>query len=212
MTAAAAIKPATEPPLILSVPTPEDFYGMAVLQTAAFVEKQAWGDSTSRIQENNYKTYQRYYNECPTKLKHCRIIKSPDGKSVQAACQLQLRRQPKAGSGEVDVFVEWIACHPDHMNKGLGSTLLAWAAIFAKQELKANILTLYVVKANTGAVRLYQRRGFVVDKGGRPTMCSKVVDGILSVVCLGIDRHFTVLTMEKDLSVEEETVIAASQR
>ena len=210
--------PGAEQKLVLSVPTPEDFEGMAILQTAAFVEKQGWGESTTDIQKQNYQTYQRYHKQCPVKLQHCRIIKSTDGKSVQAACQLQLRRQ-KTADDEVNVFVEWIACHPDHMNKGMGSTLLKWATTFAKKELNAKVLTLYVVKANTGAVRLYKRRGFVVQNKGRNTLCNRVVNGILGVVCLGMDRHWTVLTMEKDLqdvqllvaSDDEGETVAGSQ-
>ena len=200
---------AVEQPLLLSVPTPDDFQGMAVLQTAAFIEKQGWGESSKDIEMNNYKTYQRYHKECPIKLTHCRIIKSPDGATVLAACQLHLRRRKDVNGNNLsdkaaDVFIEWIACHPDHMNKGMGSTLLAWAASFAKEELLATSLTLYVIKANTRAVRLYKRRGFVTQGCGRRNMCDKITSGILSLFCLGCDRHWTVLTMEKNLAMEAE--------
>ena len=209
---------ATTPPpphLELLIPTPDDFHGMAVLQTAAFVEKQAWGESTTELTRLHHQTYVRYYKEAPVKLRHCRIIKSTNGTSVLAACQLHLRQpqtskrnkddddEPKKNN--VNVFIEWIACHPDCMNQGLGSRLLAWAAAFAKQELKAEMLTLYVVKANIKAVRLYKRRGFVIhDEKRRRNTCDRFAEGLLGLVCLGCDRHWTVLTMEKDLLGEEE--------
>lgn len=197
---------AQEHPIELCVPTPDDFWGMAILQAAAFVEHSWWWESSSltrrtvETQNNNYQTYQRYHQHAPTKLQHCRIIKSPDGKSVRAACQLQLRART------AEVFVEWLACDPAHMNQGMGSLLLAWAASFAKQELQAKVLTLYVVKANTGAVRLYERRGFVVQKVRNYSVCSQVSDGLWSLLCMGMDRHWTVLTMEKDLSGSFEAV------
>lgn len=202
---------------------------MAVLQTLAFREKEGYRrESTMRkVEKNHFSTYQRYYQKCPAKLRHCRIIKSSaaasassddgaadgDGKEqVVAACQLHLRRRrPNKNNNndddKIDVLVEWIACHPHHMNKGMGSLLLAWAASYAKQELKANVLTLYVVKANASAVRLYQRRGFVIQNGrgggGTTTArlcCHKVSDTLMTLVCLGMDRHWTVLTMEKDIT------------
>ena len=183
---------------------------MAVLQQAAF-EKQSWGESADEVTRQNYQTYCRYYHECPTKLTHCRIIKSPDGSTVLAACQLLVRKRRQEHQQQIvdeepnnkkesEVIVEWIACHPDHMNKGMGSTLLAWAMTFAKQELRADTLTLFVVKANTGAMRLYKRRGFVVRQSPiRRGMCGKMVDGIVGLACLGMDRYWTVLTMDKDL-------------
>lgn len=178
---------------------------MAILQTAVCT---TWGGQAAKqeIKRNYFETYQRYHRECPTKLQHCRILKSStskEDKTVFAACQLQLRRPQNSTSNQVNVFIEWIACHPDYMNQGLGSTLLAWAADHAKRVVRANVLTLYVIRANTGAVRLYERRGFVIQRkqGSRPpSWCSRASDNVLGLLTCGVDRHWTVLTMEKDLT------------
>lgn len=138
--------------LTLSKPTPQDFHALSVLQHAAFPEQD---------QKNNLRRYERYYKECPAKLDHCRVVKMRNNSSesqVIAACQLQLR----AGrdDGIVDVFIEWIGCHPDHRGKGVGSMLLDWAGRFAKESLKSNTLGLYMIRSNTNARRLYERNGF----------------------------------------------------
>lgn len=202
--------------LCLSVPTPSDFRGIAVLQTAAGLDERGWMESEEDMQKNHYQTYQRYQRDCPVKLQHCRIIKCPnDGKHILAACQLQLRRSlprsdysktgtvalnQSSASNHGDVFIEWIACHPDYMNKGIGSMLLKWASDFAKQKLEADRLTLCVIKANKGAVRLYKRRGFVVQEKGRlkETLWQTTINNFSGWLgsAVGCD-NFTVLTMEK---------------
>ena len=141
--------------LTLSKPTPEDFRALSVLQESAFPEQD---------QKSNLRRYERYYKECPVKLDHCRVVKmrknstDSDQEEVIAACQLQLR--PSRADGVVDVFIEWIGCHPDHRGKGVGSLLLDWAGQFAKESLKSTTLGLYMVRSNTNARRLYERNGF----------------------------------------------------
>ena len=189
----------------LSIPTPSDFASMATLQTAAFAAKQGWMESSTEIERQHLATYQRYHRECPTKLEHCRIIKCPtDGVTVPAACQLNWKRiapkEPTASEKDIVVFVEWIASHPDYMNQGMGSALLDWAGDFAKKTWNVDTLTLYVIKANKDAIRLYARRGFdiVGDKnGGR---WAGLGDALTTLLCGGLDRHWTIYTMEKNLS------------
>ena len=157
----------------LHVPTPVDFQGMAVLQSKAFHPPHEWTcrprnypQATHHIR-NYYGTYQRYFRDCPRKLDMCRIIKSPnDSTVILAACQLMTRRDPKQ-KDRVIVFVEWIACLPDHQGQGIGSQLLAWAAAFSKEEMNVTVLSLFVIQSNTRARRLYERKGFVI-LGRRP--------------------------------------------
>ena len=197
----------------LMIPTEEDFQSLAELQTVAFAEKAGTFESASDIERNNLQTYERYHREYPDKIKQCRVIKCPkDGNTILAACQLSWKRQPNpkkitnpmhTDSHHRIVFIEWIACLPEHMNKGLGTTLIRWAADFAKKEMMVNTLTLYVVKANRRAVRLYKRRGFVEqnsDGTGPPGRLSKLASKITTFLTLGLSRHFTVLTMEKNLT------------
>ena len=197
----------------LMIPTEEDFQSLAELQTVAFAEKAGTFESASDIERNNLQTYERYHREYPEKIKQCRVIKCPkDGNTILAACQLSWKRQPNSKNVSTQnnkdnhhriVFIEWIACLPEHMNKGLGTTLIKWAADFAKKEMKVNKLTLYVVKANRGAVRLYKRRGFVEqnsDGSGPPGRLSKLASKMTTFLTLGLSRHFTVLTMELNLA------------
>jgi RimJ/RimL family protein N-acetyltransferase len=210
---------------VLSVPTKDDLGSLAALQTAAFAENRGWFTDHALIERQNYELYRRYYNECPHKLNHCRIIRSPhgDGKTVMAACQLSWKKkqpqpvQPsqshshekKHGNGNDDdnghvVFIEWIACLPEHMNKGLGSTLIRWATAFARDEMNVKTLTLYCVKSNKDARRLYNRRGFIEQNssGTGPrikTKLNKVTNKLSSVLCLGMGSHWTVMTMQKEL-------------
>ena len=146
---------------------------MAVLQSKAFHPPHEWTcrprnypQATHHIR-NYYGTYQRYFRDCPRKLDMCRIIKSPnDSTVILAACQLMTRRDPKQ-KDRVIVFVEWIACLPDHQGQGIGSQLLAWAAAFSKEEMNVTVLSLFVIQSNTRARRLYERKGFVI-LGRRP--------------------------------------------
>jgi ribosomal protein S18 acetylase RimI-like enzyme len=148
----------------LHVPTPTDFQGIAVLQTEAFHNHESSCfriNSKTEHVKNYYRTYERYFRDCPRKLQMCRIIRSPqDGTVIVAACQLMTRRAH--GSDGIDVFVEWVACHPDQQGKGIGTQLLAWAANFAKEQLKVTVLSLFVVMTNAKARRLYEREGFVM--------------------------------------------------
>ena len=199
---------------ILSIPTKDDLASLAALQTVAFSEKAGPFDDPAITEHHNFKTYLRYHDECPVKLNHCRIIKSPDDDTkVLAACQLSWKNQqppPQFPSKQQIkdsnrvVFIEWIACLPEHMNKGLGSTLLEWASEFATDVMKVETQTLYCVKSNNGAVRLYRRRGFVEQNSSgtgpkRVTKWSKFTSKLTSILFLGMDRHWTVLTMRKDL-------------
>jgi hypothetical protein len=83
--------------------------------------------------------------------------------TVVAACQLQLR--PRRSDRVVDVFIEWIGCHPDHRGKGVGTMLLDWAGTFAKETMGASSLGLYMIRSNTNARRLYERNGFAAVRG-----------------------------------------------
>ena len=191
-----------EPELTLSKPTPADFHALSVLQAAAFPEQK---------QENNLLRYQRYHKECPVKLEHCRIVKlrtpsssEDNSDEVVAACQLQLR--PRREDGVVDVFIEWIGCHPDHRGKGVGTMLLDWAGRFAKETLGATTLGLYMVLSNTGARRLYERNGFAPVQSNKnskkaPTTNSEKKTR-LQRFQRNFDRlfgHWSILRMEKKL-------------
>jgi ribosomal protein S18 acetylase RimI-like enzyme len=199
----------------LVIPTEADFAGIAALNYIAFIEKHGC-DGKAETERNVRRAYNIYQAKYPEKLEHCRIIKSLKDGSVIAACQLQAKSDPGDGAfpswmrhelrpGEV--YVEWIACHPDHVGKGLGSRLLRWADSFAKETLNANILTLSVMKANAGAVRLYERKGFVVKPSHAG--CLGGLLGSCFIFFLAGFHYWTILNMEKDLSKADGTPLAA---
>ena len=122
---------------LLVIPTPADFSGIARLESAAFAEKLVC-DGKAESERNCIKKYSTYYRDNPQKISRCRIIKSDNGRGddVVAACQLQALDDPgdlgfppgmRHTLKEGEVYVEWIACHPDYVGKGLGSKLLKWA-------------------------------------------------------------------------------------
>ena len=213
----------------LCIPTPDDFQGMAALQTDAFHERFA-----CRKQEHllNFQTYQRYYRNCPEKLQHCRIIKSSQHGGddqptiILAACQLMIRPKKQSTNenhprneakllpswSDAEVFVEWIACHPDYRGKGIGSQMLGWAANYAKQELNVNVLSLFVVGSNNKARRLYERKGFVVHskkntktRYNQKEMNQSKINKLITKACreasyMSPFRHLAVYQLEKDLT------------
>lgn len=200
----------------LVVPTPADFRAIAICQTCAFTEKLGC-EGIQEAQDSCQKAYETYHRKFPRKLEHCRVIRSPSNGSVMAACQLQLVEDP----GDLtfpetmqhcirpgEVYLEWIACHPDHVGKGLGSQLLKWAESFATDVAKANILTLQVMKANDGAVRLYERKGFVVKRDPLlDDVCDEICGSLFTFCFLGC-RYWTILYMEKQLTKSESSTPA----
>mmetsp|Transcript_22332 Transcript_22332/g.62278 ORF Transcript_22332/g.62278 Transcript_22332/m.62278 type:complete len:241 (+) Transcript_22332:1040-1762(+) len=187
------------------VPTEGDFEALANMKSLAFAEK---GGST-----DGGKSYRKYLRKYPQKIQHCRVVKSPDFPGiVLGAMQLQLRGDP----GDFDLpsslrhsvlpgeaHVEFIATHPDHTGKGIGSRLLAWADEFSIDQ-GYNRLSLEVMGANDGAVRLYKRKGYVVKKDPRGgDECDACCTGLFVFCCLGC-KYWTVLYMEKLLPTKEE--------
>ncbi|CAB9523717.1 FR47-like protein [Seminavis robusta] len=192
----------------LVIPSPSDFPDLAVMLKAAFQEKNGCS-STDKAINNALKAYQQYRDEYPQKLEHCRVIKQNG--IVMAGCQLQVAGDPGDFSFPAyarhelqpgEVYVEWIACHPDHTGKGLGSMLLRWATDFATHTVGAKVLTLDVMKKNVGAVRLYERKGFCIKQN--KDAVDAFFEGLLVFCCLGC-KYWTVLNMEKPLEVEPET-------
>lgn len=197
--------------LQLLVPTPDDFAGMADLQTEAFHSDEFFFSKKRDGHFRNYeKTYERYQRNCPRKLNICRVIKTDEG-IILAGCQLMTRLNQESKSTEV--FVEWLACHPCFQGKGLGSRLLSWAATFAREHLKVEVLSLFVVQSNVKARRLYERKGFVIrgktssrsepqgslgGKGGTVQMAWKGALSRFSV--MSPFRHLSIHHMHMDLS------------
>jgi ribosomal protein S18 acetylase RimI-like enzyme len=201
----------------LLVPTPTDFDGIAALQAAAFAEKQGCLSNDGESRRQSKKCYEQYQKQFPQKLEHCRIVKRSSDGMVMAACQLMVKGDPgdllfpesmRHSLSPHEVYVEWIACHPDHSGKGLGSKLLQWAHTYAKDNVNAKFVSLAVMKANTGAVRLYERKGYVIKKDpDLADVCDEFCQGCFVFFCLGC-KYWTVLYMEKPLTDESPSPVA----
>jgi len=201
----------TRPPLPpLLIPTTDDFVGMAKLSTIAFKEKQGC-ESTQESEDNQLKAYRQYASKYPGKLQNCRILKDETSGLVIASCQLQGPNDPpdlsfpsfmrhELSPGEV--YLEVIACHPDHTGKGLGSHLLKWADDHAKNVLKAEFLSLQVMQRNIGAAKLYERKGYVVTRNPHDGGCLGQFCTGLSIFCLLGFKYWKILYMVKDLKGE----------
>ena len=87
-------------------------------------------------------------------------------------------------------------CALEATGKGIGSALMRWA----DQEAIAagcDFITLQVVGANEGAIRLYERKGYV-HTGPDGDCCDQCAASIFVFCCLGC-RYCSVHTMRKAL-------------
>ena len=170
------------------------------MQAAAFAEKG--------VKSDHGRVYEQYMREYPHKIQHCRVAKSADHPDeVLGAIQLQLTGDP--GDWHLpllmrhqlhphEAYLEFIACHPNHTGKGIGSKLLEWAVTYAREN-GAKFLSLEVMAANKGAKRLYERKGFVAKHD--PHMddeCDECLSPIFVFCCFGC-KYCGVVYMEKSL-------------
>ena len=189
--------------MIPTKPTETDLQSLAIVKDLAFQEKRPF-TSASRSVAAIQKVYEKYLKTHPRKLEHCRVIKDDSSGSVIGFIQLQM-------SGDVgdlsfpsdmrhkllpgEAYVEVIACHPDHTGKGIGSKLLQWAFSYC-EESGVKFLSLEVMAANKGAVRLYERKGFVSKPDPRTDFCEKICAPLFIFCFLGC-RYCSLTYMEK---------------
>jgi len=197
-------------------PTPDDFSALAATKDLAFAEKRSCGTTAADNQKVVYQAYETYARQYPQKMQHCRILKGiVDGKTiVYGACQLQMPGDPgdfcftdpswRHALLPQEAYVEFIATHPDFTGQGLGSKLLAWAFEFCENYrddngMTVNRLTLDVMSANKGAVRLYERKGFVAQ---RCNPHENVCDMLFTPCCLFFGmgcKYCSITYMEKPI-------------
>mmetsp|Transcript_7696 Transcript_7696/g.10995 ORF Transcript_7696/g.10995 Transcript_7696/m.10995 type:complete len:219 (-) Transcript_7696:154-810(-) len=193
----------------LTIPTEDDLGGLAIMKDLAFAEKRScFGDGKDE-QREILKSYRTYFARYPAKLQHCRIVKDFDG-TVIGGCQLQLKGDPadltmpqfmRIELLPNEGYIEWIACHPNHTGKGIGSLLLRWAESCALENEVSN-LTLHVMKANKGAAKLYSRKGFEFKQDPRGGECDWLCTGCILFCCAGC-RYWSVCYMVKKLDVQK---------
>jgi ribosomal protein S18 acetylase RimI-like enzyme len=195
----------------LLIPTKKNFASLCELQDLAFEEKRGCCQPIIDCRTAYHRTYEFYANSFPNKLQHCRIILgSDDSKTVIGACQLQLPGDPGDMSfcadgmrrdvhdGDKQAFVEWIACHPEHTGKGIGTALLQWAVEYCHQK-GMQTLSLQVGSSNKRAMQLYQRQGFVTTTQPGDDCIDIYCLGPLYVYCCLGFKHYSLVYMERRL-------------
>jgi len=184
----------------LSVPGEEDFESVAQMKALAFAEK-SW---TGEMDAASLVTCLREYANT-RKGQHGRIFKDPATGKVLGGIQLQLAgdagdaSMPEWMQHELkpgEAYVEYIACHPDATGQGIGSRLLKWADTFAVAS-GATFITLDVMKKNAGAVKLYERKGYIVQEQ-QGDVVDKFFQGLAVWTLMG-GKYWTVLHMAKQL-------------
>jgi ribosomal protein S18 acetylase RimI-like enzyme len=191
--------PPVRPTATLEVPTPTDYASISDIKTLAFADK---------CPENDHgRSYEHLAKKYPVKVQHCRvawIFDDSTGKRVIAgAIQLQLGQDP----GDLDfpsflrheikadeAYIEFMATHPNHQGKGVGSVMLEWAESFARS-LHCKVLSLDVMKRNEGAVRLYQRKGFEIQPD--PVECYGCASIFFCIISCG--KYFGIQYMVKKI-------------
>ena len=195
----------------LAVPKRADFDGIAILQATAFQEKApcclgpvnffcppccATFGQVHRCKH----AYNVYAERYPEKLQHCRVVRGATGELL-GVIQLTLpggARNLDQNSCmrhtllEGEAYVDWIACAAAARGKGIGSKLLAWADEEAKAA-GAKFISLDVMGSNTGARRLYERKGYDVKPLGS---CEEALSPPIVFCCFGC-RYCSVKHMEK---------------
>ncbi|KAG7351818.1 acyl-CoA N-acyltransferase [Nitzschia inconspicua] len=192
----------------LHVPTKKDFVGLCELQDLAFEEKRGWCQPITDCRTSYQHAYEFYSQSFPDKLQHCRII--VDNGVVIGGCQLQFPGDPGDMSfcadgmrrdiheGDTYAYVEWIACHPDHTGKGIGSVLLQWAMEYCRQ-MGLRTLSLQVGGSNERAIQLYERHGFVTaTQPGDDCIDIYCLGPVYVYCCLGF-KHHSLVYMERRL-------------
>jgi ribosomal protein S18 acetylase RimI-like enzyme len=189
--------------------TVTDFRALCELKALAFHEK----GRSARDSERAVRIYQTYQSEYPAKLKHCRLVRDPAQSNlvvgiIQVMCpgdppdltMPEVLRHDHLLPGEA--YVEFIATHPHYTGRGIGTKLLAWAEECAKMQ-GCTYLSLDVMKKNAGAVRLYERQGYIIKRDPHDASNSECMDdfctGVFLYCCLNC-QYWTVLYMEKPLS------------
>ena len=214
--------------VVLAIPTPDDFAALAVTKDLAFAEKRGCWASSESTQRTIQQAYETYAQKYPNKLEHCRIIRGSDPATgdviIMAACQLQMPGDPGdlcfsdpswrhelLDNGEA--YVEFIATHPNFTGRGLGSKLLAWAfehcqeydsSSSSTKQQPITRLTLDVMTRNKGAIRLYERKGFVVQ---RCNPHDDICDVIFTPCCLFVGmgcQYCSITYMEKPIVVRSD--------
>eukprot|EP00934_Nitzschia_sp_Nitz4_P002521 Nitzschia sp. Nitz4//scaffold5_size260463//196074//196721//NITZ4_001009-RA/size260463-processed-gene-0.92-mRNA-1//1//CDS//3329555421//2511//frame0 len=189
------------------VPTNDDFDSLAEMKDYAFSEKRGCG-SREEAMQGIKECYEKYANQYPGKLQHCRVAKDNETNAVLGGIQLQMPGDPGDLSFDGmmrhelqhgEAYIEWIATHPEHTGKGIGSKLLAWAFEYCAQpEAKVDKLSLEVMEENEGAIRLYERKGFVVKRDPHQDECGELLSPLIVFCCFGC-KYCGVQYMEKPI-------------
>jgi ribosomal protein S18 acetylase RimI-like enzyme len=153
--------------LELVVPTTEqDFRDFASIHSLGFADKcTTFSDSLAMIR--------RIAHHYPEKLQHYRIVRDNNTTNGEVVGSIVLQLPGDIGDvsfpfclrhvcRDKEAYIETVATHPMRRGMGIGSLLLRWAETCAIDHHCSSI-ALHVMTRNTGAARLYERLGYVIE-------------------------------------------------
>jgi len=95
---------------------------------------------------------------------HSLLATTQDGSSVGTCIYLPDFSTWRARPG---VYILDLVVEPAHRSRGVGLALVADAARRGRDEWDADYLILSVARSNEGAIRFYEREGFISDGGNQ---------------------------------------------
>jgi ribosomal protein S18 acetylase RimI-like enzyme len=183
--------------------TDSDFEGYADVHATSFADKM-----TTR--SDALQAIRKVARLHPEKLRHCRVIRLQRGEGREAVVVGTVQLQLEGDVGDVtfppclrhvcqpgEAYIETIATHSDYRGRGIGSKLLRWVDTYA-QEKNCTKVSLHVMKKNAGAVRLYERKGFVIDE----TYDGPLIRCVIGLGCclISCGKYFAFHYMVKNLT------------
>ena len=207
--------------------TNADFLAIGHIKAAVFSDKSALCCGTHP--QEGARAYRVMSRRHPEKLQHGRAARLSRGDGSASEGEIvgfvQLQLPNDVGDSEIprwfrhqcetddEAYIEQIGTSPGHQGKGVGSVLLKWATEFAIEN-GCRRLTLDVMSENTAAIRLYERKGFVIQNENEDDgsyYCTGILCCLMSCGKYSGVKHMVKLLPEaSDGELEKDTATATA--
>ena len=102
------------------------------------------------------------------------VIQKGD-KTVGIMCVVDMPQDDDADENVCEL--EGIYLHPDYYRQGIGTKAMEYAFDIARY-WKKTVMTLWVFSENTGAIKFYEKCGFIADGSTKTYNCGKIMECI----------------------------------